>query len=189
MTSGRVYRAETLVFGKVEIKTKQDLSRMSTLYLAHPWLDTLLDREHTSVDIQSGAFVEDDAVESSSPAMDDDIEDDVAEPSSGSPDMNEEDISDEENDDDSVPLPGREHELSSLTVLIHTVPMDRETRALRLVARLRQSFGALLLTLTSTRRRAVAYRRVAADNVITVQMGENLPLADLLDNVRILDVL
>ena len=121
--------------------------------------------------------------------MDDDIEDDVAEPSSGSPDMNEEDISDEENDDDSVPLPGRERELSSLTVLIHTVPMDRETRALRLVARLRQSFGALLLTLTSTRRRAVAYRRVAADNVITVQMGENLPLADVLDNVRILDVL
>ena len=69
-----------------------------------------------------------------------------------------------------------------------TVPLDRETRALRLIARLRQPFGALLLSLTSTRRRAVVYKRVAADREITVQPRENVPLGDILDNVRILDV-
>jgi hypothetical protein len=69
------------------------------------------------------------------------------------------------------------------------VPMDRETRARRLVARLRQPFGALLLTLASTGRRAVDYRRVAADSLITVQFQENVSLADILDNVRTLDVL
>ena len=67
--------------------------------------------------------------------------------------------------------------------------MDRETRALRLIARLGQPFGALLLSLTSTRRRSVVYKRVAADSVITVQIQDSVPLKDVLDNVRILDVL
>ena len=52
--SGRVYRADTLAFGTLEIKTRHDLSRMKSLYLVHPWLETLLEREDT----QSGAFVE-----------------------------------------------------------------------------------------------------------------------------------
>ena len=69
------------------------------------------------------------------------------------------------------------------------VPMDKETRARRLVARLRQPFGALLVTVTSTGRRAVDYKRVAADTMITVQFQENVSLADLLDNVGTLDVL
>ena len=67
--------------------------------------------------------------------------------------------------------------------------MDRETQARRLVARLRQPFGALLLTLASTGRRVVDYRRVAADSSITVQIQENVPLSDILDNVCTLDVL
>jgi hypothetical protein len=37
--------------------------------------------------------------------------------------------------------------------------------------------------------RAVDYRRVAADSMVTVQFQENVSLADLLDNVRTLDVL
>ena len=43
-TSGRVFRARTAV-GIVEIKTKEDLSRVSSLYLVHPWIDFLLDRQ------------------------------------------------------------------------------------------------------------------------------------------------
>ena len=178
--SVRIYRAETLVFGAVEIKTRQDLSRMTVLYLVHPWLDTLLDREHASV--QSGAFMEDD-----DDMSDEEIHDEFAEPSS--PNIDDEDVSDEEDEledeDDSETLPPPEPEV----VRMDLAPMGRETRALRLVARLGRSFGALLFTLTSTRRRAVVYRRVAADSMITVRMRENGSLGDLLDNVRILDVL
>ena len=56
--SGRVYRADTLAFGTLEIKTRHDLSRMKSLYLVHPWLETLLERDN----MQSDAFVEDDVV-------------------------------------------------------------------------------------------------------------------------------
>ena len=163
--SGRVFRADTLPFGMVEIKTRQDPSRLNSLYLVLPWLDALLDRE----DMQSGTFVEDDIAEPSSPGAD------------------EEDISDEETEDDPSSLfePGS----PSLPAPMDIIPTDRETQALRLIARLRQPFGALLFTLASTRRRAVVYRRVAADSIITVQLRENISLIDLLDNVRILDVL
>ena len=66
--SGRVYRADTLAFGMVEIKTRYDPSRMNSLYLVHPWLDTLLERE----DMQNGVVVEDDVVPPPSPNTDDD---------------------------------------------------------------------------------------------------------------------
>ena len=52
-SSGRVYRADTPTFGVLEIRTRHDLSRMGPLYLAHPWLDTLLERQ------DSGVFLED----------------------------------------------------------------------------------------------------------------------------------
>ena len=113
------------------------------------------------------------------------VEDDVAPPPSSSTD--DEEICDEEIDDDSSLLP--EPESPSLPAPVRMVPMDRETRARRLAARLRQPFGALLVTLASTGRRAVDYRRVAADSMITVRFQENVSLADLLDNVRTIDVL
>ena len=163
--SSRVYRADTVAFGMVEIKTRHELSRMKFLYLVHPWLDTLLDRE----DMQSGAFVEDDVESPSSPSTDD------------------EENCDEEMDVDSSSIP--EPEPPSVTPPVPMVPMDREARARRFVARLRQPFGALLVTLASTGRRAVDYKRVAADSTITVQFQENVSLGDILDNVRTIDVL
>ncbi|KAF8549252.1 hypothetical protein OG21DRAFT_613560 [Imleria badia] len=54
-TSGVVYRVETPVFGMVEIKAKQDLSRMNSLHLVHPWQDALLGRD----DMQSSESMED----------------------------------------------------------------------------------------------------------------------------------
>ena len=163
--SGRVYRADTLAFGMVEIKSRYDLSRMNSLYLVHPWLDTLLERE----DMQSGIFVEDNVVPPPSPNTDD------------------EGICGEEIGDTSSSLP--ESESPSFPAPVRMVPMDREMRARRLVARLRQPFGALLVTLASTGRRAVDYRRVAADSMITVRFQENVSLTDLLDNVCTIDVL
>ncbi|KAF8435496.1 hypothetical protein L210DRAFT_2531246 [Boletus edulis BED1] len=53
--STRVYHADTVVFGRVEIRTKHNLSRMNSLYFVHPWLDTLL--QHGN---HSSAIAEDD---------------------------------------------------------------------------------------------------------------------------------
>ncbi|KAF8129810.1 hypothetical protein EV363DRAFT_1417516 [Boletus edulis] len=162
---GRVYRTNTIPFGVLEIRTKHDLSRMKSLYLVHPWLDTLL--QHTIM--HSTGFIEDVV-----PASDDGgISDDEI---------------DNEEVDDSVSL----DELPSLPSPVEIISMDREdreTRARRLVARLRQPFGALLFTPASTDRRAIDYRRVAADSMITVRLQDNVSLAHILKNVRILDVL
>jgi hypothetical protein len=157
--SGRVYRAETLPFGMMEIKTRYDLARMKYLYIVHPWLATLLEREG----MQSGVSVEDDVA----------------------PNTDDEEISDEDDDSSSLPEPGS----PSIPAPVRMVAMDPETRARRFVARLRQPFGAILVTLASTGRGAVDYKRVAADAMITVQFQENVSLADILDNVRTIDVL
>lgn len=62
----------------------------------------------------------------------------------------------------------------------------KQTRALRLIARLRQPFGALLLARNSNR---VEYRRVAADSKITAQVQKNVNLTLLSKDVRTLEVL
>ena len=154
--SGRVhlYRTDTDTFGTVEIKTRQDLSRMNFLYLVHPWLDTLLER-------QDGGHVED-AMPPRSPNTEEEI------------------------DDDSSSF--AELQMPLQPVHVRMEPMDKETQARRLVAHLRQPVGALLVTLTSAGGRA-DYRRVAADSLITVRIQEKVSFADVLDNVRILDVL
>lgn len=127
-STGLVYRVDTPVFGTVEIKTKQDPSRLDALYLVHPWLDALLGHES----IQSGVSTEDDTAEPSSPNPDD------------------ESITDEEMEGDALSRP--EPKSPSGPAPVDTPPADRETRALQLVARLRQPFGALLFTLASMRR-------------------------------------
>ena len=177
--SGRVqvYRVDTVTFGTVEIKTRQDLSRMESLYLVHPWLDTLLEHEHGP----GGASVEEDVLRAPSPRGDDDESDEEC-------DDDDDDDGQEISDDDSEDYHSVSSEPSTHSVL---VPMaaDRETRARQLVARLRQPFGALLVSLASTGRRAPDYRRVAADSLITVQFREDVSLDEILENVRTLDVL
>ena len=68
-------------------------------------------------------------------------------------------------------------------------PRDKEMHALQAIARLRQPFGALLLT--PSHDGVTAFRRVAAENLITVQVKEITPeiLDKLLDSVRVLGVL
>ncbi|KAF8123581.1 hypothetical protein EV363DRAFT_1356177 [Boletus edulis] len=169
---GRVYRTNTFPFGVLDIRTRHDLSRMKPIYLVHPWLDTLLQHENM---MHSTAFIEEDVVPPPSPDTDDGE-------NSG------DEIDNEEVDDDSASL----DELPSLPSPVEIISMDREgreTRARRLVARLKQPFGALLFTVASTDRRATDYRRVAADSMITVRFQDNVSLANILDNVRILDVL
>ena len=110
-------------------------------------------------------------------------DDDVPPPS---PDTDGEEICDEDIDDDSSSLPQPESPSLQLPCV---APMNRETRARRLVARLRQPFGALLIKPASGVQRAVDYKRVAADSMISVHFQQNVSLADLLDNVRTIAVL
>ena len=62
--------------------------------------------------------------------------------------------------------------------------LDETTRALRLVARLRQSFGALWLQPVARAR----YRRVAADCLIMVQVLEEASLTELIDGITTVDI-
>jgi hypothetical protein len=65
-----------------------------------------------------------------------------------------------------------------------TAGSDGITRALRLVARLGQPFGALLLTPLSR----VRYRRVAADCLIMVRILEETSLMELIDGIGTVDI-
>ncbi|KAG6379593.1 hypothetical protein JVT61DRAFT_10098 [Boletus reticuloceps] len=61
---------------------------------------------------------------------------------------------------------------------------DLSTRALRLVIRLQQQFGALLLAPLAR----VQYRRVATDSLIMVRVREEVSLGELMDGVRTVDI-
>ena len=63
--------------------------------------------------------------------------------------------------------------------------LDLTTQALRLIARLQQPFGALLFEQVSR----AEYKRVAADSLITVQFCKEVSLTDLINNIRIIEVL
>ena len=62
--------------------------------------------------------------------------------------------------------------------------LDRTTRALRLIARLRQPFGALLLETVGHAR----YRRIAADCLIMAQVREETSLTELIDGITTVDI-
>ena len=160
---GHIYRADTVPFGPVEINTRHDLSRRKLLYLIHPWF-TILEREG----MPNGAFAEDDVV------------------LPPSPDADEGEIPDEEVQGTLLP---REPESTSRAASLLVTLMDRETLARRLIARLRQPFGALLVTPVSMGQHGMDYKRVAADSMIKVQFRESVSLADILKNVQILDIL
>ena len=61
---------------------------------------------------------------------------------------------------------------------------DLATRALRLVVRLKQSFGALLLAPLAR----AQYRRVATDSLIMVRVREETSLTELMDGIRTIDI-
>ena len=63
--------------------------------------------------------------------------------------------------------------------------LDETTSALRLLARLRQPFGGLLFRRVSR----TEYKRVAADSLIMARIREDIPLSDLIGNIRTIDVL
>ena len=188
--SGRVFHAQTNALGVVEIRTEENISRLGSLYLIYPWIDFLLDRQplgsamrtipeenHRSSSIdESPSFFG----PSNTTLPGARLEPQVAQGFnitslerlfSGPP-----------------PLPPRNHQ-SSLRPPPSLSPMVKRLQALRVIVRLIQPFGALLLT--PSLGNVAAYRRVAADSLITVQVGQITPemLGNLVDSVRVLDVL
>ena len=185
-TSGRVFRAQTAV-GVVEIKTEENLFRFGSLYLVHPWIDFLLDRQPVGSVME--AIPEENTDDQSSfigelPLMPGPSSIASAAPQTGAARL--------------VarfrrPFSGRTTafptDAASLRPPSSISQADKQMRALQVIARLRQPFGALLLTPNLLN--VAAYRRVAAESLITVQVDEITPtmLNKLIDSVRTLDVL
>ena len=183
--SGHVFRAQTAV-GIVEIKTEEDLSRFRSLYLVHPWIDFLLNRQPVgSVPETIPEENTDDRVSilgelplfpgPSIPSAVPQTRGARLAARLGLPFGRQTSI-----------FPG---DAASLQPPSSLTPMDKQMRALQVITRLRQPFGALLLTPNLSN--VAAYRRVATESVITVQV-EEITLAilnRLVDSVRTLDVL
>jgi hypothetical protein len=152
----RVYRATASALGEVEIRTSDDLAGLTNLVLVHPWLQSLFDPVLPHEDM---------------------IADDV------------ESFSVHVTWDSEPPVPGRNSGRISLPPVVQSLqlpsPLDKTTRALRLFARLRQPFGALLLAPHSSRE----YKRVATDNPIVVRIRKAVSPHYIMDKIRTLDIL
>ena len=170
--SRRIYRVDTITFGMVEIRTRTDLSQITSLYLVHPWLDALLERE--------GNVDNEEFSDSGSDNDDHDEKEEEEEEEEDRMFWDDEELSDEDADNNtSLPRSGA-HPAPVRTL------MDRETGARRLVVLLRQSFGALLMKPGA---RVGDYQRVATDSLIRVRFQESVSLTNILDNVHTVEVL
>ena len=185
--SGHVFRAQTAV-GVVEIKTEEDLSRFGSLYLVHPWIDFLLDRQ--PVGSVAETIPEEGSDDRSSPIGELPLFPRPSGVASAAPQTRAARL---------VARLGRSFSSGRTTTLPRDAaslrppssvsPTEKHMRALQVIARLRQPFGAPLLTPDLAN--VAAYRRVATESLITVQVEEITPtiLNKLVDSVRTLDVL
>ena len=178
--SHRIFRAQTAALGVVEIKTEVDLSRVSPLYLIHPWIDFLLDRQ--PVGSAGPISVEKSLIEAT---MDGQYSRFSRSGRTATQPRNRASL----RPSSDILLSRSLSNAESLRPPSTVAPMDKEMRAFRAIARLRQLFGALLLT--SSTGSVGAYKRVAPESLITVQVEEITPaiLEKLIDNVHVLDVL
>ena len=185
--SERAFRAQTAGLGIVEIKTEEDLSRLESLYLVHPWVDLLLDRQPV------GSVIETIPEETM-----DERPSSIGELPSFTGPSDTTSVAPQTRAARLVARLGRSfsgrttasaRDAASLRPPSSLSQTDKRMRALQVIARLRQPFGALLLT--PHLGNVAAYRRVAAESLITVQVEEITPviLNKLVDSVRTLDVL
>ena len=179
--SGRAFRAKTDGLGIVEITTTEDLSRLDSLILVHPWIDFLLDRQPV------GSFTETVAEEPLNEQSSS-----IGELSSSPGPSNITLVVPQTRAARFVarlgrPFGAQPRDTASLLSPSPVSPTDKRTQALQLLARLRQPFGALLFT--PTRQNVAEYRRVAAASEITVRVQDDTPLSMLIASAQMLDVL
>ncbi|KAF8122975.1 hypothetical protein EV363DRAFT_1229696 [Boletus edulis] len=172
-----VYRAKADALETVTITTREDLSQLDSAFLIHPWIDSLLDKQP----VGGGKNVlsqRDTPVrpllrgQSSDPHPAPTVVDRVKQSFLA---RRAKPIQNSVSHSSSLPPPS----LESLT--------DRQMQVLQFVARVRQPFGALLVTPTLDN--VKAYRRIAVDSLITVRIQEDVELDDLIPNVQVLDML
>ena len=182
--SHRIFRAQTAALGVVEIKTEVDLSRVCPLYLIHPWIDFLLDRQPVG-SAGSISVGNTDYWSLIKATMDGQYSRFSRSGRTATQPRNRASLRPSSDIQRSRSLSNAESLRPPSTV----APMDKEMCAFRAIARLRQPFGALLLT--SSAGSVAAYKRVAPESLITVQVEEITPaiLEKLIDNVHVLDVL
>ena len=178
--SGYIFRAKTEALGIVEIRTTEDLTRLDSLTLVHPWIDFLLDRQPVS---KTAETILEHSNHPSSPAG-------GSQSPVGLP-----------NTARAVRQTRAQRIISRIALQFGAGYMyspqysssvsltDKRTKALRFIIRLRQPFGALMFT--PTRQNVEEYRRVAAESLIIVQVEEltSTVFNRLIDDVRVLDVI
>ena len=184
--SERVFRAQTTALGVVEIRTQEDLPRMGSLCLIHPWIDFLLDRQPLGNMTET---IPEESMDDHSSLIDE---------SSVLPGPSNMTLT--------APRTRAARLAARLRLLFGTrpntstrdvgllrppstvSPMEKQMRVFHFITRLRQPFGALLLT--PMRQHIEEYRRVASECLITVQVEELTPaiLEKLFNGVRVLDV-
>ncbi|KAN0088020.1 hypothetical protein V8E55_006641 [Tylopilus felleus] len=186
---GHVFRAQTDALGIVEIRTAEDLSQCSPLYLVHPWIDFLLDRQPVGSIMET---IPEENTEDQSSSV-------VELPLSSLPGSSHITSAPRKTRTGrlasrfGLPFGGltatRRKDAGSLAPPSSVSQEDKLIRALEMIARLKQPFGALLLA--ENPGKIAAYRRVAAETLITVKLEEITPtvLKKLVSSVRVLDVL
>ena len=185
--SGRVFRAQTAALGIVEIRTEEDLSRFDHLYLVHPWIDFLLDRQPVGSVIET---IPEEKVDDQSSWMGElPLFHATSHITSVAPRTRTARLVTRLGWSLSERPATRPQDAASLRPPSSISQTDKQMLALRVLARLKQPFGALLLT--PNLGNVAAYRRVAAESLITVRVEEITPavLNKLVDSVRVLDVL
>ena len=182
-----VFRAQTTALGIVAIRTKENLSRLGSLYLTHPWIDFLLDRRPVGSFTETASTYEE-SIDYRFSSIGD-LPSFPGPPNTTSAIPHTQFIvPSRESFHRPLPaIPPQYSDVASLRPPSSLSPRDKEMQALRLVARLRQPFGALLLTPNLGN----AYSRIAVESLITVQVEGITPtiLNKLVDGVHILDVL
>ncbi|KAF8548112.1 hypothetical protein OG21DRAFT_1607087 [Imleria badia] len=180
--SKNVFRVKADAVGIVEIRTTEDLSQLDSVYLIHPWIDFLLDRQ--AVEGGKGTLAENMRNGSLLCGL------------SSFPGASNTALIGQRTPTTVVArlmlslgarLTKPIHDSASLSSPLLVSLTDKRTQVLQFIARLSQPFGALLFTPTS--HNAAEYRRVATDSMITAQIQKDTPLNDLISNVRMLDVL
>ena len=189
IAGGLVFRAHTDMLGIVEIRTEEDLSQFSPLYLVHPWIDFLLDRQPVDSIIET--ICEENTEDQSSS---------IGElPSSSLPGPSN--INSAARKIRTGRLASgfgllfggltatRRKDAGSLPPPSSVAQEDKLIRAFQMIARLKQPFGALLLA--ENPGEVAAYRRVAAEILITVTLKKITlgVLKKLISSVSVLDVL
>ncbi|KAF8129297.1 hypothetical protein EV363DRAFT_1400038 [Boletus edulis] len=176
--SERIFQAQTVALGKVEIRTEEDLSRFKSLYLVHPWIDHILDRQPVGSVLET---LPEESTDDQSSTM-------GKLPSLPAPRSRTAQLASRFGLSFGRQTATRPRDGESLRPPSSLSQTDKQTRALHMLARLSQPFGALLLTPSGN---VAAYRRVATERAITVQVEEITPavLNKLIEGVSVLDVL